>query len=307
MTANHRIARLIAIAFSLTLTGCGNPHAAAVTRDPGPAQTISLDLSGPRPTADLRMGSGAPVTAIFDTGAAASVVWMTYARDLNLPNQGSANAAGPGGTPVEGFRTTISGRLGEAEFSQSLAVALDMTLPLPGISAIISPTVFSGRLVRFDFARSQAVVMDKTPENLPLTEADSYSRSLNPFAVSRLPTAQVRWPNGQTTTAHVDTGAAGGLILPLELAETLTLAGPLTPAEPSRMVGVVRNAFQGDVVGDVRVGPLTLANPRVKFVDGLVHATIGMEVLRNTVIVLDPEEYRSWILAPDTSLGTASE
>src|SRR5262245_8892114 len=124
---------------------------------------IPLDLTGPRPRAQLTIGDNPPVTAIFDSGAAASVVRRSFAERIGMLNLGQAMVAAPGGPPTPGFRTRLTNaRLGDARFPEAMAVAFDMALPaLDGVDAVISPSVFSGRLVRFEFAQSRVRLLPR--------------------------------------------------------------------------------------------------------------------------------------------------
>lgn len=263
------------------------------------AASIPLDLSGPRPTAQLRIGESEPVTAIFDTGAAASVLRLEYAQRLALPSEGQAAAHGPGGTPIEGYRTTIrNGRLGEARFDDAMAVALDIQLPLEGVDAIISPAVFAGRYVRFDFANSVVHILPRTPQNRPAGDAAPYRGEVAHGRITQTPSVDVQLPNVGTVTAVLDTGSARGLTLPLALASRLPIAGELAPRAPIRLVGIEHRAFTGRIAGAIRVGPLTLEDLEVNFGDGIEEPIVGMEILRNTEIVLDPQARQSWLLAP---------
>ncbi len=275
---------------------------------PGPAasSTIPLDLSGPRLVADLRIGGAEPVRAIFDTGAAASVLKLAYAQRIGAPNQGPAAAHAPGGTPISGFRTAITGRLGDAHFERAMAVALEIPLPLEGIEAIISPSVFAGRLVRFDFAAGAALVLEKTAANLPLGLGTPYFEDARGgHRLTRIPAVELRLPNQAPITAVADTGASRGLLLPLRMAASLPLAGPLAPAPPARMVGVTFTAQIARLNGLVGIGPMELRDPEVTFVDGETPANVGFSILRQAILVLDPGEHRSWLLTQHALHGAA--
>ena len=284
---------LLGITALSVLSGCGAGSANLPLRG---TQTIPLDLSGPRPTAALMLGDAGPVTAIFDTGAAASVIRLSFAKAAGLPDQGHASAAGPGGQEIPGFRTSITGRLGDAEFAGALAVALDIPLSLPGIDAVISPGVFKGRFVRFDFARAVAEVLDRTPENTPSGQSGGYSGGLNPFNITSLPTTRGEFPGGVTRNVDIDTGSARGLVLPAEMATTLPLAGPLEPAEDLRLIGITRKATKAKIAGVVTLGGLAFDSPEATFGEGMDDAHVGMVLLRSTRIVLDPEGRRTWLM-----------
>lgn len=277
---------------------CGAPACAADAPDYAPA-AIPLDLSGPRPTAQLVIGDTAPVTAIFDTGAAASVLRLEYAQRINAPNQGAAMAHGPSASPVQGFRTTIAhASLGGAQFDNALAVAIDIQLPLPGIDAIISPSVFSGRLVRYDFASSVAQVLPMTAANTPREASQPYVGENTHGMIGRTPGVLVEAPGAPPFSAVLDTGARHGLSLPLSMSHAIPLLEPMTPGEPQRLVGAQYPAFRARINGTVRIGGITVVNPEVSFVDGPTPPIVGFPILRNAVIVLDPAGQRAWLLAP---------
>ncbi len=260
-------------------------------------ETIPLDLSGPRLTAQLRIGDFEPVTAIFDTGAAGSVLKLGYATRIGAPNQGQAAAVAPGGTPIPGYRTTIEGRLGNARFGRAMAVALDIPLPLEGIEAIISPSVFSGRLVRFDFPRGVAEIVPKTAAATPAGPGTPYhDDNGGGHMVRRIPAIGLVLPNQPPLMAIADTGASRGLLLPLRLAASLPLATPLAPAAAVRMVGVTFDAQTARLDGAARIGALEFRDPEITFVNGETPANIGFSILRQAVLVLDPEAHRSWLL-----------
>jgi hypothetical protein len=193
----------------------------------------------------------------------------------------------------------MEGTLGGAAFDGAMAVALDIQLPLEGVDAIISPSVFSGRLIRFDFAASAARILPRNTNSIPHQPAQPYVGENAHGMLRRTPGVIIQFPNGQPIEAILDTGAARGLSLPLAMAESIPLTGPLVPDEPVRMIGVPsRPSFKGIVAGAVRVGPIVLQNPEVRFEDGSTEIAVGMPVLRQGIIVLDPQAQRSWFLAP---------
>lgn len=299
----HRRLFLASATALAAATACAQAQPAATV------ETIPLDLSGPRLTAQLQIGAAEPVTAIFDTGAAASVLKLAYATHIGAPNQGPAAAHAPGGTPISGYRTTIEGRLGNARFRRAMAVALDIPLPLEGIEAIISPAVFSGRLVRFDFPRRVAEVLSKSAATLPPGRGTPYhdGGGGGGHMVRQIPAIELVLPGQQPIMAIADTGASRGLLLPLRMAASLPLATPLAPAPPVRMVGATRDAQTARLDGAVRIGGLEFRDLEITFEDGETPANIGFSILRQAVLVLDPEAHRSWFLpAPSAPHQEAS-
>ena len=286
------------MALALALTGgaaCSAlPAASADPRFAGATGSIPLDMSGPLPTARLNVG-GRSLTAIFDSGAEASVVRLSAARMAGLPDEGSASAASPTGVPVSGFRTTLrNARLASVAFADAFAVAIDIPIPLPGVEAIISPSIFTGRLVRFDMARGVVDILVKNPANIPATPATGYIGGRHGVGV---PAARLTLPNGHELVVDVDTGSTQDFNLPYELSSQLALAGPLLPGLRIRMIGSDHEVSRGRLVGRVRIGEVVLDNPEVNFVQGISRASIGSVLLRSMILLLDPEERRAWVLA----------
>jgi hypothetical protein len=292
MRGTFRVAALAA-GTTLATAACGGADT------PAAPQSIGLDLSGPRPTVALRLENGASGVAIFDSGAAASVVKLDFARRADVPELGPANAAGPGGRPIAGYRTEIKGVLGgAASFGPTLAVALDIPLPLPGVDAVISPSVFAGRLVRFDFAHAMVQVLPDGASSRPPGPGYAYRGANGPSVAASTPAAPVQLPDGETVSADLDTGFPGGLELPLDIARRLPLREALAPMAAAQTIGAERPRFHGRIAGVVRIGPLVLTDPEITAVDGAPTAKLGMAVLRPVVIVLSPADGRDWLLTP---------
>jgi hypothetical protein len=256
-------------------------------------QTIVLDLAGPHPTAQLFVGSRSPVTVIFDTGAGTNIVGTALATTLGLPNNGVIAVGSPGATaPLNGFLTVIPfARLGDAVIDNTQAVAIDLPMLLPGIAGVISPNSFSGRLVRFEFARGRAIVMDRTKDRMPEGPGDPYGGEMG----HPLPAAQIDLA-GTRFIAHLDSGSHFALCLPFEISKQVPLRGKLVAIEPIRMTGATHAAFRATIAGTVRIGPLTLSDPDVIFEEGVPIANVGIRILREMILVLDPEAKRSWML-----------
>ncbi|MGH8262845.1 MAG: pepsin/retropepsin-like aspartic protease family protein [Steroidobacteraceae bacterium] len=260
---------------------------------PEPAQTIPLDLSDARPAAYLSVGGRTPVRVIFDSGAGGNVVGRQFARTLGLPVRGSTDAGNPGAsTPLPGFFTSIApAQLGGANIEAGDAVAVELPAPLDDYAAVISPNAFSGRLVRFDFASSRAMVMAKTSMNTPSSPGHAYGgESGHPLPVEEVNLA------GVTVVALLDSGSRYGLQLPVELARKIPLKGALRPSCPVRMLGGEHAAYLAEIDGAVRIGPLVVTDPTVQFVEGVPFANVGLLILKDATLVLDPEAQLSWLL-----------
>ncbi len=270
-------------ALILPLAACASAPSAA-----NEEIAIPLDLSGPRPTVSVRIGNTAPEAWVFDTGAGGSVISIDRARALGLPEQQPVLIGSPaGGTPLEGFLTTVPAmRVGDVAMADVSLAAIPG--PPRAHVGVLSPNAFAGRLVEFDFADS--VVRIKTRAQTPTANATPYAGE----SARALPSLQLAVA-GQTLPAFIDTGAPGAVTFPYAMASTLSLA-----AAPER-IGVVgfvdgeHARYRAQLVGQIQIGPLTLTDPNVEFIDGLPFVTIGMEVLHRLIITLDPAQQRSWI------------
>lgn len=283
-----RMALAAVIGVLLTSASCAAPPAPST-------QIIPLDLTGAHPTAELVFEGHAPIAAIFDTGAGATLFATQTAKDLGLPNEGTIQIGSPGASaPLTGYRTTIrSARLGSAEFRNAFAVVADIPSAMPKLSAVVSPNVFLGRLVRFEFAASRAVIAEKSAAAIPTGPGYAYGGEQgHPLPVVTVEIGDLK------VTAHADSGSRHGLGFPLELAKKLPLVGPLVPAPDVRLLGGTHKAFTGKIAGVVRVGPLALQDPDVGFVEGVPIANVGIKVLKHLTLVLDPAERRDWVLLP---------
>lgn len=247
---------------------------------------LPLDLSGPRPAVRVTVGDAEELW-VFDTGAMGGVVEIERARAWALPNLGPARVGSPvGGDPVEGFRTRIAtARAGDVALPEFTAVA--MPFPSSVGAGVLSPSMFSGRLVTLDLARAELRVTDRTE---PPADATPYT--------GRHPLPAIPVSIGADThLAHMDTGSPGAVTFPYAMAEALPLAAPPVQVGMARFVDGERARYEAQIVGEVRVGPVTLANPQINLIEGLPFVNVGAQVLRRMTITLDPERRLAWARA----------
>lgn len=277
---------VLGLAFAFTLSACGAPAVRAACAPP-----IALDLSGVRPAVTLSVGDREPLPAIFDTGAMTTIINIESAEALGLRNEGPLLP--PFDRPnhaSQGYQTTLTNAtLSGLPLGPTSAPVLP--LPLPGYVAIFSPNIFSGRLVTFDFAAAQLLVCDKGPDRTP--SGPAYGYSPGPFILPTIPVAV----GGQTIDAHLDTGSPMGLIFPTSYAARFQLAEPMKQVGMARTHAGERPIYSAQIIGEVRVGPLTLTDPEVRFTDIVPGVNVGMALLRQMSVTLDPEEKRLWATA----------
>ncbi|GAM97590.1 hypothetical protein U91I_01217 [alpha proteobacterium U9-1i] len=255
-------------------------------------QIYHFDMSGTRPALSVSVGDRPAELWIFDTGAAGNVVEIERARAWSLANNGEAQIGSPiGGTPLQGFRTAISGaRIGDAQLPEFNAVAMPLPAHLER-AGVLSPNTFRGQLVTLDFARNELRVREKTDANLPEGVAIPYQSGGHP-----LPGIDVHVA-GQDFVAHLDTGAPHTLTFPYAMASSLPLVAPPERVGVARFVDGERARYRAQLRGQVRVGPLTLTDPEIGLIEGLPFLNVGMGLLNQMTITLDPAERRIWARA----------
>ena len=248
---------------------------------------IPIDLTGPRPVVSLTTSTGVEAQALFDTGAMGTIVEMGHAERLGLTREGPLRPpfAGHG----EGYQSSISGmRIGDLPLPDgpvSVLVGL-----LPQFAAVLSPQTFAGRLVLLDLA---GATLSLCPAALAHSLGEATPYLSGPFALPAMPILV----GGQSIPAHIDTGSPMDLAFPMRFAESLPLAGPLVPAGRARSHMGEHPVFRARLNGTVRVGPLTLQNPEVRFTDVIPNPNVGGALLRRMVITIDAAGRRSWTRA----------
>jgi hypothetical protein len=266
--------------------------ALAFVATPTRAETydIPLDMSGPRPAVSISINGEPAELWTFDTGAGGTIMNIDRARALNLPEEQPVQIGSPaGGTPQQGFLTTISTlSIGGHAMPPTRVVAAPATLP--NRTGVLSPNAFAGQLVTFDFAHNRVRIADNTPANTPQSAPIPYGDSGRGHPLPSVPVTL----GGQTWPAHIDTGAPGGIHFPYAMASSLPLAAP--PVEVGRVhfVDGDHARYHATLNGSLRVGPLTLENPEIDFIDGLPLVNVGMGLLSQMVITVDPAGERSW-------------
>lgn len=268
---------------------------AACAVDPSPAQArceppIALDLSGPRPQVMMTLGDSTPVKALFDTGATTSIVNVERVGAMGLPNSGPLLPPFDKFHAKDGHQTKVTGLSIDGVAIGDLTLPA-LPLPLPGFAAIFGPSIFGDRLLTLDLAAGALTVCDKVEASLPDGPAQPYSPP--PFV---LPTIPVEI-DGETIAAHLDTGSGLGLSFPLAWAERLPLAEPLVQTGMAANHARKAPIYVSRLEGTVKVGPLTLDRPSVRFSDAVPGPNVGMALLRRLTLVIDPAGKRSWTLA----------
>lgn len=263
-------------------------EARARTADTGlpDSGNITLFQSPDRVLVMMRIGDGELVPMVFDTGSDGHSIDRMIVKRERLKRVGTA---------IERDGTTGKERtlplvaianvtLGGLKVKRLEATALDYDRN--DAMGIISSEMFTGSLVYLDLHNGRARLSPRATTAPPAGPAIAYVRDI--------PTVHIVMPDGSTLPAHFDTGANGALSLPIDMMDKVPLM------EKPRVVGRFKSidtegeVYGGRIRGTIRIGPLTLENPEVTFLGDL--ANIGLPIIRQVTLVLDPAEKRNWVL-----------
>lgn len=278
----HRRAFLVTAAAPLFIKG-------AFANEPS---AIPLDLSRRQPRVPLSINGVDRGEAIFDTGAFGSTFDLALAEELGLPhNEPMQVTSGAGGPPIDAYMTLVSNAAINGVAIPNFTAAV-LPMVRPDTIAVLSPAIFSGDLVVLDFGAGEMRILPKSATTIPASAPVPYTGGDFP-----LPAIPLELPGGVSMLAHLDTGSPASITVPHDLAASLPLSTPLQEVGRARMVNTERIIYRATLDGEARVGPLTLANPPIVFMEGFNHGNIGMELLRQLNITLDPAERRLWLTA----------
>ena len=247
---------------------------------------IPLHMGGPRPEVDLTVG-GRTTRAVFDTGAMTTVVNIDQAGQLGVIREGPLAPPFNRAHSASGYQGTLpTFEIGPVALpSKSVAV---MDVPLP-TSAIISPAVFGDKLVYINFGASTMRTCPVEPRHIPPGTAYPYSKP--PFALPSLPILL----GTETVEAHLDTGSPINLILPLAYAEKVKLEAPMVEIGRARTHAATMPIYKAVIKGSITVGPVVLMNPEVRFSDVVARPNVGLGILRQLELILEPKASRLWV------------
>jgi hypothetical protein len=239
----------------------------------------------------LRVAGSDPVPVVFDTGTSGNIVDRGLAARLGLPDLGPSTAIdGSLGKPVAGFLTEVRGAsLGNLSIDDGQANAIDYDLP--DEKGIFGPNSFPGKLVQMDLGNGSISVKPRTAATLPPGAGIPYigkGDDALPSVIIDLGSLQI--------AAELDTGNNEALLLPLSLANRLSLEGAVEKVGEATSAAGLQPLFRARLKGALKIGPLTLDRPTILFIEG-GQPNVGLPVARQLVVVFDPSGRRSWLIS----------
>jgi len=277
----------------------------AAKHPPAAGETVlSVYLSRQHAIVIIKIGDNAPVPVLFDTGTTDEILDTSYAARLGLPRTGDSHVVdGASGKPVPGYSSVLP-RLTIGRAVRSNVPVQVTAFSHPDVVGVFGPYMFSGDLVTLELGCGRIRVLDKESGRIPATPSEPY---LGPPS-DALPAARISIA-GVEVSAHLDSGNNAAVTLPLAMAARIPLQAKPQKTATAQSASGEQDVWSARLKGRIRVGPLVLENPSIDFVAGASDANIGLPILRQLIITLDPAERRSWItgLVPKQSpMGLAT-
>lgn len=247
---------------------------------------IILFQSNNRVMVMMRIGDGDLVPMIFDTGSDGHSIDRTIAKRERFKKVGTA---------IEVDGTT--GKQRKLPFVAMPKISIG-GLPVGTIEAsvldydrndamgIITSEMFTGSLLYLDLANGRARLVPRVGAELPPGQATPYVRDI--------PSIDIVMPDGSKLPAHFDTGYNAALSLPIALMDKVPLMAPAHVVGRFKSINTEGEVYGGRIRGTIKIGPVVLENPQVTFLGDL--ANIGLPVIRQVTLVIDPVADRNWVL-----------
>jgi len=257
---------------------------------------VPIHLVGGHVLVDVKIGGKGPFRFVFDTGAGGSVMDLAFAKAQGLALGEEAMVGSPNGAGRPGRMVKLDTlRVGGLTLHGMTSIAFDGLPFPPGPDAprgVIGPYGMTGLLVTLDYPRGRLVFRRGA---LPAPDSSEI------FAWDRtrpLPEIPVTLA-GKRLAVHLDSGAPGGVSVPIAFERQLPMAGPLVEMGRAKTVDreiMVRGA---KLNGDLVLGRWTLEKPTVRFSDVLRDVgNIGAEILSQFSITIDPANARLRLAGP---------
>jgi hypothetical protein len=254
-------------------------------------------MSSTRPLAVVRVG-GLPAPVVFDTGTTSNGLDLQFVAAAGLRQLGTSSVLdGATGESFPAVSVSLEGAtINGLALGDPIADAYDYSVE--DAIGVIGPNLFLGSLVYLELGWNRVRLRDKGLSDAPAGPGTPY---LGPPDDS-LPATDVELPGGVTARAIMDSGATFPLALPLAMVDRLPLDAPPQLVGQARSVNGEQPVYRAKLRGTVRIGPVTLADPDLEFFGN--DTVVGLPILRQMIVVLDPQARRSWVLSPCTPEST---
>ncbi|HEX5259331.1 MAG TPA: retropepsin-like aspartic protease, partial [Sphingomicrobium sp.] len=277
-----KLAILAITASLISVTAFGQPSSPPSNARPA-ISVVPIYLTDLRAIAALRIGDHPPAPVVFDTGATSNTIDSDYAAALKLEFDPTVHVhVGDGtGNTFEAKQAKVPvATLGEVPLTAKTATVFPYKER--DVVGIFVPNSFAGRQVLLDLRHGRLIVRSRGAGN-PCSNG-------TPYTPSGLPTVMLHLP-GLSLPAVLDTGSNSPLVLDTRLARKLPLRRPLQSAGKGTTVTGQHDVYEARLASEIRIGPLALRNPTVKFSSSDASVPyMGLPIIRQLLIMLDPEQ-----------------
>jgi hypothetical protein len=258
---------------------------ASILKLDGDSLAVPMESWQGRSVVQVLIDGRGPFPFVLDTGAGGTVIAKALADSLRLPLEGEAQVGSPlGGKPLPAKIVHVDHlAIGKSLGLSFSCVAVDMPLPGPQRCwGVLSANQLPGLLVTWDFAHRRIVLRRGS---LPAPDG----RQVFSYEADPLPTVPIEIA-GRRLRVHVDTGSAGGLMLPDALRDSLPLAGPPVEGRKARTVDREVRVFDAKLSGKVVLVGREFTDPEVELNPAARVGNVGSRMLRNFEVTLDARQ-----------------
>jgi hypothetical protein len=251
------------------------------------SQIVPLYVSASRPLAMLTIGDSAPLPVVFDTGTDENILDAALATRAGLKVVGHFNLVDDASGKSLKVPTAAApdARLSGVPLDTKIVRLLDYRSG--DEVGIFGPYSFGNRYVVVEAGLNRLRIIPKGSGFVPPGPGHAYKENI--------PATEIRIA-GKLYDAVLDTGNDRSLSLPANLVKSAPLKAPAKPIGKAVSALAEQDVFGGELAGLVEIGPYSLRDPEVSFVDTVVN--VGFPVIRHVTVVLDPANKRCWVLDP---------
>ena len=266
------------------------------THLPDEVVVLPLDLSTGHPIVQVEIDGFGPYPMLFDTGASGSMIDGGLAAELGLPVIGEIQAGDPSDPTAHTLEVVVmpTVALGEARFEELSAASWNRPPALRRGSdrGILGLPAFEDCLFTLDYRASELrIFRGSLPSPAEDPSVVSFHRRDN--GLVSLP---LELPGEIVVDAHLDSGNMSTVFVPASFEPKLDIVeGSKRTGRGMRASGAVEFVY-ARLQGDLKLGPLTIADPEIRFDSRMPHANVGRTFLEAAEITVDLAKERMRIV-----------
>lgn len=253
---------------------------------------IPMDLTRHVPVIEAKVNGKGPFRFQVDSGFGGAIeVTPALAQSLALPVIGESIGGDPSGKNQKTVRVLHAESVDIAELHLGQVGVSEGGPHFDGIDGVIGLRLFNSLIVTFDYPNARFEV-----DGGALPAADG-AKVLTYTAEHGVPTIEIDVAGVKVKT-DIDSGSPALVSLPLSLAKSLPLAEEPRVMGRGRTVGNEFDIYAAPLKGEVHVGPITISNPQVDFVEIFPVGNVGFRFLKDLVVTFDPANHRVRFVKP---------